>query len=66
LSATEETNPEGAMNIDEENPVQDEVAEVYEQIEEHLAKEEKEFQEVDEAIREAERKSKNVIRDPEP
>jgi hypothetical protein len=42
-----------------------EAAEHLKRIAEHLAEEEKEIKQLDEGIREAERKSKNVIRDPE-
>jgi len=55
------------MNIDEQDPdEQGEAGETFKRIEKHLEEEDKKLQQVDEAIQEAERKSKTVIRDPEP
>ena len=54
------------MNIDENAPNASEAAEFLQRMRQHLAEEDKELQQIDEAIEEAKRKSKYVIPDPQP
>jgi hypothetical protein len=54
------------MPIDENDPAeQDEVGETRKRFEKRLAEKDKELQQVDEAIKEAKKKSKCIIPDPE-
>jgi hypothetical protein len=55
------------MSIDREDPKDAREAGVHlQRIEKHLAEEDKQLEQVEAALREAERKSKSVISDPQP